>query len=97
MNGERKIFPRRYQENFRQPHTLIGLTIEETREFERLDRLSPVDPLGNCTWDFEGEPTTSDQKRWLELYQKHEAGWRLWLAAEGDWVIAVPHRPVLLN
>jgi hypothetical protein len=39
----------------------------------------------------------TEQKRWLELYRKHETGWRLWLAAEGDWAVAVPYRPALLN
>jgi hypothetical protein len=90
MDSERRIFPRRYLENSRQPPTLIGLTAEETLEFERLDRRSPVDHLGNCTWDFESDPKTLEQKRWLELYRKHETGWRLWLAAEGDWAVAVP-------
>jgi len=66
MNSERRIFPRRYLENFRQPPTLIGLTVDETLEFERLDRLSPVDHLGNCTWDFEGDSRTPEQARWLE-------------------------------
>jgi len=68
------------------------LTLEETLEFERLDRLSPVDHLGNCAWDFEGEPKTPEEKRWLELYRKHETGWSVWLAAEGGWVVAVPYR-----
>jgi hypothetical protein len=67
------------------PRTLIGLTADETAEFERLDRLSPVDPLGNCLWDFEGDPKTPDEKRWLELYRKHEAGSSTWPAAEGGW------------
>jgi hypothetical protein len=67
------------------PRTLIGLTADETAEFERLDRLSPVDPLGNCLWDFEGDPKTPDEKRWLELYRKHETGSSTWPAAEGGW------------
>jgi hypothetical protein len=97
MDSERRIFPRRYLETSRQPPTLIGLTADETLEFERLDRLSPVDHLGNCTWDFESNPKTPEQKRWLELYRKHETGWRLWLAAESDWAVAVPYRPALLK
>ena len=92
-HGQRaKIFPRRYLENSRQPPTLIGLTADETLEFERLDRLSPVDHLGNCTWDFESNRKTPEQKRWLELCRKHGTGWRL-LAAEGDWAVSVPYRP----
>jgi hypothetical protein len=91
VTSERRIFPRRYQAHAHQPHTLIGLTAEETLEFERLDRLFPVDHLGNFAWDFEGEPKTLEEKRWLELYRKHETGWSVWLAAEGGWKVAVPH------
>ena len=54
--------------------TLTGLTVDETAEFERLDRRSPVDDLGNFLWDFEGDPKTPDEKRWLELYRKHKTG-----------------------
>ena len=54
------------------PEIRIGLTADETSEFERLDQLSPVDHLGNCAWDFEGDPKTADEKRWLELYRKRE-------------------------
>jgi hypothetical protein len=68
------------------PRTLIGLTVDETAEFERLDRLSPVDHVGNCLWDFEGDPKTPDEQRWLELYRKREAGSITWPAAEGGWV-----------
>jgi hypothetical protein len=66
--------------------TPIGLTIDETAEFERLDRLSPVDHLGNCLWNFEGDPKTPDEKRWLELYRKNEGGSSTWPAAEGGWL-----------
>jgi hypothetical protein len=70
----------------RQIFTPIGLTVDETAEFERLDRLSPVDHLGNCLWDFEGAPKTPDEKRWLELYRKREAGSSTWPAAQGGRV-----------
>jgi hypothetical protein len=70
----------------RQIFTPIGLTADETAEFGRLDRLSPVDPLGNCLWDFEGDPKTPDEKRWLELYRKREAGSSTWPAAKGGRV-----------
>jgi len=36
----------------------VGLTIEETIEFEALDALPPFDDSGNIAWVFEGEPTT---------------------------------------
>ncbi len=51
---------------------LAGLTIEETNEFEALEELPPIDDNGNVGWTLEGEPTTPREKRWLELYRKHE-------------------------
>jgi hypothetical protein len=51
---------------------LAGLTFEETAEFEVLEELSPLDDDGNIGWTVEGEPTTPREKRWLELYKKHE-------------------------
>jgi hypothetical protein len=63
--------------------SLIGLTADERAELERLDRLSPVDHLGNCLWDFEGDPQTPDEKRWLVLYRRHVANSSTWPAAEG--------------
>jgi hypothetical protein len=51
---------------------LAGLSFEETIEFEALEALPPLDDNGNVGWTFEGEPTTPREKRWLELYRKHE-------------------------
>jgi hypothetical protein len=56
---------------------LVGLSAEETREFETLDSLSPSDGGGNrIAWTFDGDPTTSREKRWLELYTKHDEAWK---------------------
>jgi hypothetical protein len=68
--------PKRYgiDEDGRQ--VLIGLSIEETFEFETLDDLSPLDETGaQIAWR-DGVPITDREKRWLELYQKHEDAWR---------------------
>ena len=46
---------------------LDGLSVEETVEFEMLDGLPPIDDEGNPTWNFEGEPTTRREKRWLAV------------------------------
>jgi hypothetical protein len=48
---------------------LVGLTIEETVEFESLDSL-PSDDSGNPL----GTP-----ERWRELYTKHDEAWRAWM------------------
>ena len=76
------------------PRTLTGLTLDESAEFERLDRLSPVDHLGNCLWDFEGDPKTPDEKRWLELYGKHEASRALGLRRNADEARQASDRPL---
>jgi hypothetical protein len=56
---------------------LVGLSAEETREFETLDALSPSDGSGNrIAWTFGGDPTTSREKRWLELYTRHDEAWK---------------------
>jgi hypothetical protein len=50
---------------------LIGLTLDETREFERLDEL---------ILDSGSEPTeernSRNERRWLVLYDKHDAAVR---------------------
>ena len=56
---------------------LVGLSAEETREFETLDSVPPSDGGGNrVAWTFGGDPTTSREKRWLELYTKHDEAWK---------------------
>jgi hypothetical protein len=73
--------PRRYFVDINGRRVLIGLTIEETFEFETLDSLTPLDESGNRVgWDENGIPTTTREKRWLELYSKHDNAWRLWMA-----------------
>jgi hypothetical protein len=57
------------QENGR---CLAGLSFEETIEFEALDAMPPLDDNGNAGWTLEGEPIAPREKRWLELYRKHE-------------------------
>jgi hypothetical protein len=62
--------PRRYFVDQVGRRVLIGLTVEETFEFETLD----------ATWDENGVPTTTREKHWLELYSKHDQAWRQWIS-----------------
>jgi hypothetical protein len=56
---------------------LAGLTSAETHEFETLDSLSPSDDGGDrIAWTFGGDPTTGREKRWLQLYTKHDEAWK---------------------
>jgi hypothetical protein len=93
--------PRRYFVDGDGARVLIGLSIEETREFEAIDtrpaRREPDDiastaaPLmpGDALWGETAGSAAARQTRWLELYRKHDAAWRRWLreTAAGD----LPH------
>jgi hypothetical protein len=73
--------PRRYFVDKRGRRILIGLTAEETLEFETLDNPQGSDnPGGHIAWPADGTATTTREKRWLELYAKHDEAWRVWLA-----------------
>jgi hypothetical protein len=75
------LLPKRYGTDKDGRRVLIGLSIEETFEFETLDDLAPLDETGaQIAWR-DGVPITDREKRWLELYQKHEDAWREMLAA----------------
>ena len=56
---------------------LIGLTLEETREFERLDEL--ISNLSSAPTD---DSRSQNERRWLVLYDKHEAAVRIYLSIE---------------
>jgi hypothetical protein len=73
--------PRRYFVDDNQRRVLIGLTIEETFEFETLDRLSDFNGSGSYSArPAGGAATASREKRRLELYAKHDEAWSVWLA-----------------
>lgn len=74
--------PRRYFVDAVGRRVLIGLTLEETFEFERLDGQPALDQGGRpvatlaetILWSADGE------QRWLELYAKHDGAWKAWMA-----------------
>lgn len=85
-----ELFPRRYCVDKRGRHVLIGLSVEETLEFELLDEPPLSDESGEpISLSSEGAPPTIREKRWLELYIKHDAAWITW-AAEN---VAAPGAP----
>jgi len=68
-------FPRRYFADDQGHRVIIGLTRDETSEFEALDshhaetqQSVPVDGR-----------RTIGMKRWLELYAKHATAWDAWM------------------
>ena len=55
----------------------IGLTLDETREFERLDEL-----ISNLISAPADDSRSQKERRWLVLYDKHEAAVRIYLSIE---------------
>ena len=56
---------------------LIGLTLDETREFECLDEL--ISRLSSASTS---DSRSLNERRWLVLYDKHEAAVRIYLSSQ---------------
>ena len=56
---------------------LIGLTLDETRELERLGEL--ISDLSTAPTD---DSHSINERRWLVLYDRHEAAMRKYLSIE---------------
>ena len=56
---------------------LIGLTSDETREFERLDEL-----MSNVSFVPTDDSRSLNERRWLVLYDRHEAAVRIYLSTQ---------------
>jgi hypothetical protein len=83
-------FPERWTVDPQGQHILTGLSAAETKEFQALDALSPSDGE-EVGWTFGGEPTTRREKRWLELYTRHNEAWRV----QTNGTSSTPLRPRL--
>ncbi|MET4023029.1 hypothetical protein [Bradyrhizobium sp. S3.2.12] len=81
MTDLRNNAPRRYLVDAGGQRVLIGLTLEETFEFERLDSQPVGNPENSSVVRDEDIlwPVTGEQ-RWQELYAKHEGAWKAWIA-----------------
>jgi hypothetical protein len=80
--------PRRYFVDNDGRRVLIGLTFEETFEFEKLDHLPALHASGaHVLWD--GLSAAKPAERWLELYAKHEEAWIKWMAETGPGETAI--------
>lgn len=81
MTGLMNNAPRRYFVDAVGRRVLIGLTPEETFEFERLDSKQALDQEGmQAAADDRRSWSGMGEQRWLELYEKHEGAWRAWMA-----------------
>jgi len=73
--------PRLYRIDEHGHRVLVGLSVEEIFEFETLEDIPPwMRQKGHVPWQ-DGVPITNREKRWLELYQKHEDEWKALVAA----------------
>ncbi len=50
---------------------LIGLSLDEEEEFNKLDDTLPFN--GEFVWPTSGFPAMAGEARWLELWEKHRA------------------------
>ncbi|SCB27096.1 hypothetical protein GA0061098_1004228 [Bradyrhizobium shewense] len=78
MIDQRQNAPRRYFVDAQGHRVLIGLSLEETAEFETLDLAPKETQVGAETGAGTGAAAVDDV-RWLELYSKHEGAWRVWI------------------
>lgn len=75
----RRNAPRRYFVDAQGHRVLIGLSPEETAEFEALD-LAPSETAQFASGICVSEPVAATHEiRWLELYSKHDGAWRTWI------------------
>lgn len=81
MTSPTNAAPRRYFVDAGGQRVLIGLTPEETFEFERLDREQEggQGALQGASEDRRLWPDAGGRRR-LELYEKHEGAWKAWMA-----------------
>ncbi|MET4221660.1 hypothetical protein ACVW1A_004214 [Bradyrhizobium sp. LB1.3] len=71
--------PRRYFVDRQGHRVLIGLSLDETAEFEALD-LPSMNADHSVIEHGSAEAVATGEIRWLELYSKHEGAWRVWIA-----------------
>ncbi|MCK1740429.1 hypothetical protein IVA80_06000 [Bradyrhizobium sp. 139] len=79
MIDQRRNAPRRYFVDQQGRRVLIGLSLDETAEFEELD-LPSMNAHPVVEHDVSGGTVAAGEIRWLELYSKHEGAWRVWMA-----------------
>ncbi|MCK1735251.1 hypothetical protein IVA79_15030 [Bradyrhizobium sp. 138] len=80
MIDQRPNAPRRYFVDAQGHRVLIGLSPEETAEFEALDVAATETLQITAETGMDKGAAAVDDVRWLELYSKHEGAWRVWIA-----------------
>jgi hypothetical protein len=73
--------PRRYCVDGEGQRVLVGLTFQETLEFEALDTI-PADRAYTRPEACREEAKDTRKQRWVQLYTKHETAWREWKVSQ---------------
>jgi hypothetical protein len=72
-----RVVIRRYHRDAQGRSVLIGLTFDETTEFETLEANAANSP-NHPFWSGEAPPGSEPECRWTDLYLKHETAWKIW-------------------
>ena len=78
MKSHRASSPRRYFVDGEGRRVLVGLTFEETFEFEGLDGHPALDEMAPVIAGGD-RAGALHARRWSELYTKHDSAWRVWM------------------
>lgn len=79
MIEQKRHAPRRYFIDAQGHRVLIGLSSDETAEFEALDLSSVEGDVPPASSDVGEGVMGGNEVRWHELYLKHEGAWRTWI------------------
>ena len=79
MIEQKRHAPRRYFVDALGHRVLIGLSSDETAEFEALDLSLVEGDVLPATSEVSEGVVGENEGRWLELYRKHEGAWRTWI------------------
>jgi hypothetical protein len=71
------MYPRRYR-TVDGHRFLIGLTPEETAEFERIEGESTVSLDEDLPSKIDRDHASPDERRWYDLYNKHAVAYESW-------------------
>jgi hypothetical protein len=80
MDGFDKWAPRRYYVDQGGRRVLVGLTMEETSEFENIENPSALNSRDADAASAATDVAMSREKRWLALYLKHDEAWKMWMS-----------------
>jgi hypothetical protein len=82
------LFPRRYYIDDDGRRVLIGLTVEQTGEFELLELPEPSPGI---------DQASLNHGRWLELYRLHQQAWEIWREKSSKPDLSVAPGPSTFN